>query len=139
MSMSELASGLASASRSADGFSDVPGYWDKLPTAAIIGRITVPALTVLIMSVSYRAGMVATILGCKGLIKIADYAEKKELSESLAITKDSLYARVTNVDSMKSEFKTAVWLTARAVVILGISKWMPQEPTSFWGNFKKSF
>jgi hypothetical protein len=46
---------------------------------------------------------------------------------------------VTNVDAIKADIGTAVWLTARAIVVLGLSKWLtPQPPPSFFGSLFKN-
>lgn len=140
MSMAELGGGLASAARLADGYHYAPGYWEQLPTAAVIGKIAVPALAVGILGVGSRAGMVTLALGCKGLSKAADYAEKKDLSARLTHIKNQLFVKATNVEAIKSDIGTAVWLTARAIVLLGISKWLtPTPPPSLLQSIFKNW
>jgi hypothetical protein len=118
--MSDLAGGFASACRTS--VYQAPGILDQLSAAPAIAKIAGPALAVGVLSIGSRVTMGAMALGCKGLSKVADFAGKKDLSQSLNNAKNSLIAGATSTKTLKAELGAAIALTAGAAGILGVAK-----------------
>jgi hypothetical protein len=84
--------------------------------------IAAPAVAVGVLSIGSRVGAGLAALGCKGASKVAEYADKKDLSESLNNAKDACMAFATR--SVKKELAAAAVLTGVAAAGFGVAKLM---------------
>lgn len=65
-------------------------------TPSVMGLIAEPAAITFAISIGARVTMGGLALGCNGLSKVADYAGKKDLSESLNNLKNNLVNLATH-------------------------------------------
>lgn len=93
--------------------------------------IAAPAAAVGVWSIGSRVAAGTLALACKGASKVAEYRGNTEFSEKANNAKDSLINFATNKNNLKTELKTAAFLTIGSAGVFGYSKLIPQPQTSY--------